>query len=95
MEKENMIPETEQAEVTGGAVVFGNVQMNPQPAAPHSNVYTVNDCIRYQIKSGDTLSGIGAKFGIPYTLLQQINDIPNVNKIWAGQYLWIPKALKK
>ncbi len=43
-----------------------------------SNVY-------YTIKSGDTLSGIAAKFGTTYQKLAQLNGISNPNVIYAGQ----------
>ena len=39
----------------------------------------------YTIKSGDTLSGIAAKYGTTYQKLAQMNGIANPNKIYAGQ----------
>lgn len=43
----------------------------------------------YKIKSGDTLSGIAAKFGTTVNKLAQINNISNPNKIYAGQVIKI------
>lgn len=39
----------------------------------------------YTVKSGDTLSGIAAKYGTTYQQLAKINGISNPNKIYAGQ----------
>lgn len=43
----------------------------------------------YTVKSGDTLSGIAAKYGTTYQHLAQINGISNPNLIYAGQVLKI------
>lgn len=49
--------------------------------APQSQTYTV--------KSGDTLSGIASKFGTSWQRLQQLNGIPDANRIYPGQVLRI------
>lgn len=41
----------------------------------------------YTVKSGDTLSGIAAKYGTTYQRLAQINGISNPNLIHPGQVL--------
>lgn len=41
----------------------------------------------YTVKSGDTLSGIAAKYGTTWQALQQINGIADANKIYPGQVL--------
>ena len=41
----------------------------------------------YTVKSGDTLSGIAANNGTSYQRLQQINGIPDANKIYPGQVI--------
>lgn len=38
----------------------------------------------HTIKSGETLSGIAAKYGTTVAKLQSLNGIKNVNKIYAG-----------
>lgn len=43
----------------------------------------------YTVKSGDTLSGIAAKYGTTYQHLAQINGIPDPNKIYVGQKIKI------
>ncbi len=52
---------------------------NSHPAAEASQTYIV--------KSGDTLSGIAAKYGTTYQKLAQINGIADPNKIYAGQVI--------
>ena len=39
----------------------------------------------YTVKSGDTLSGIAAKYGTTYQKIANLNGIVNPNKIYAGQ----------
>ena len=43
----------------------------------------------YTVQSGDTLSGIAAKYGTTYQRLAQINGIANPNVIYPGQVLKI------
>jgi LysM repeat protein len=44
----------------------------------------------YTVVRGDTLSGIAARFGTTWRALQEINNIPNANKIFPGQVLRLP-----
>ncbi len=44
----------------------------------------------YMVKRGDTLSGIGNKFGISYKKIMQKNKITNTKKLKIGQRLIIP-----
>jgi len=48
------------------------------------------DVQRYQVRSGDTLSGLAEKFNTSMTLLRLINDIHNPKKLYAGQAILIP-----
>lgn len=43
--------------------------------------------VYYTVRSGDTLSGIAAKYGTTYQKLAQMNGIANQNKIYVGQKL--------
>ena len=43
----------------------------------------------YTVKSGDTLSAIASKYGTSWQRLQQINGIPDANRIYAGQVIKI------
>ena len=43
----------------------------------------------YYVKSGDTLSGIAAKYGTTVSSIASKNGISNVNKIYVGQKLVI------
>ncbi len=44
----------------------------------------------YTVKAGDSLSSIAAKYGIPYNMLGEYNQITDLGKIQAGQKLKIP-----
>ena len=50
---------------------------------------TATQAVTYTVKSGDTLSGIAAKYGTTYQHLAAINGIANPNKIYVGQVLKI------
>jgi LysM repeat protein/GH25 family lysozyme M1 (1,4-beta-N-acetylmuramidase) len=54
----------------------------PVPAPPANRTYTV--------RSGDTLSGIGARFGCSWQLLATLNGLKDPNRIYAGQVLKLP-----
>lgn len=41
--------------------------------------------VYYTVRSGDTLSGIAAKYGTTYQKLAKVNGIANTNKIYVGQ----------
>lgn len=56
----------------------------PEPAPFTDNYYIV--------QSGDTLSGIAAKYGTTYTELAEINGISNPNLIYVGQKILLPGA---
>lgn len=43
----------------------------------------------YTVQSGDTLSGIAAKFGTNYQTLASLNGISNPNLIYVGQVLQV------
>ena len=45
---------------------------------------------QYTVRPGDTLSKIGARFGVSYQAIAQANGISNPNLIYAGQTLTIP-----
>lgn len=44
----------------------------------------------YTVKSGDTLSEIGEKFGVSYTKIAKLNHIENPDLIFPGQKFKIP-----
>ena len=45
---------------------------------------------QYTVRSGDTLSAIGARFGVSYQAIASANGIANPNLIYPGQRLTIP-----
>lgn len=49
----------------------------------------------YIVKSGDSLSGIAAKFSTTYQVLAKYNNISNPNIISVGQKIKIPGAISK
>lgn len=44
----------------------------------------------YTVRSGDTLSGIAARYGTTYQALASYNGIPDPNRIYPGQKITIP-----
>ena len=44
----------------------------------------------YIVRYGDTLSSIAWRYGVSAWHIAQVNHIPNMNYIWAGQRLYIP-----
>lgn len=50
---------------------------------------TSGDIKLYTVVSGDTLSGIAAKFGTTTVSIASLNKIPNINLIYVGQVLRI------
>lgn len=67
------------------AIVLGNGQSAVSPVAPAESSADV-----YTVKSGDTLSGIAAKYNTTYQKLAEYNNISNPNKISVGQKIKIP-----
>lgn len=45
----------------------------------------------YQVKRGDTLSGIAMRFGTTCAELKKLNSMMNANKLMSGQWLNMPK----
>lgn len=48
--------------------------------------------IQYVVKSGDTLTAIALKYGVTVQQIATLNQIANVNLIYVGQVLLIPKT---
>lgn len=48
----------------------------------------------HQVRSGDTLSEIGQRYGVPYQEIARVNNIRNPDRIEVGQWLRIPPPQK-
>lgn len=59
----------------------GNIGASTAEAAPPGCFGPVY----YYVKSGDTLSGIAAKYGVTASYLASLNNISDPNKIYVGQ----------
>lgn len=42
------------------------------------------------VKYGETLASISRHYGVPVDSIAAVNGLVNINRIWAGTYLWIP-----
>src|SRR5262249_50649430 len=64
-------------------------QRRAQPAPPsHPSGFDV----KYRVQPGDTLSAIGARFGVQWQTVAQVNHLTNPNALYVGQVLTIPRA---
>lgn len=59
------------------------------PAASASSATSGCPVVYYRVVRGDTLGSIAARYGVSVWQLQQWNNIPNIDKIYAGQVLVI------
>ena len=71
-------------------IYVGQVVHIPGAAAPAPAPAPVGHPSTYTVQRGDTLSGIGARFGVSWQAIAQLNDIANPNVIFPGQVLLIP-----
>ena len=60
------------------------VKAKPAPPPPPSGGFY------YTVKCGDTLGNIGWRYGWGALTLARVNGIPNPDRIYPGQVLWIP-----
>lgn len=69
----------------------GNKTVTKEPEKTKTdNNNTTNDVPQYyEVKAGDTLSGIASKYGTTYQKLAELNNIPNPNLINVGQKIKI------
>ncbi|MHC4644662.1 MAG: L,D-transpeptidase family protein [Planctomycetota bacterium] len=49
-------------------------------------------CESYKVRPGDMFSTIGAKYKVPYGILQEINNIPNAQQLKAGDTIKVIKG---
>lgn len=72
---------------TVGSSNSGTVPTTPIPAPKPVEHVGHPTTGTYTVQSGDTLSGIAAKFGTTYQILAAINGIGDPNHIWPGEVL--------
>jgi len=61
-------------------------------AAPSSGMHDGNCANHHLVRRGETLSGIAAQWGVSVWVVSNANGIGNPNRIYAGQWLCIPRA---
>ena len=66
--------------IPGGTHIGGHFFCGPTYSEYYGNYYVV--C------RGDTLSGIARYYGETLGYMQWHNNIPNANRIYAGQFIW-------
>jgi N-acetylmuramoyl-L-alanine amidase len=59
--------------------------------APGVGLPASEDAVQYTVESGDTLSGIAERFGVPTAAIREANDLGN-DDIFIGQTLTIPRG---
>jgi LysM repeat protein len=78
-----------------GLASFNNIQ-DPNKIYPDQFLYLHIDnahhnvCTPYTVKSGDTLSQIGQRYGVSWQKLAHYNHIPNPDLIYPDQTICIP-----
>lgn len=63
--------------------------LTPQDARVVKSVQAWNGCV-YTVRRGENLYRIGARYGVTYQYLAQLNGIYNPNYVWAGEVLSVP-----
>jgi LysM repeat protein len=62
----------------------------PPPPGPHPKPPPAHGGFWYTVHPGEMLRIIAARYGWGTWYLANVNHIPNPDKIYAGQRLWIP-----
>ena len=47
---------------------------------------------RYTLQSGDTLYGLGRRFGVDHKVLKRVNEISDTTRLQVGAQIWIPNT---
>ena len=66
--------------------------VSPRAAAPGAPTPPPLNEIVYTVESGDTLSGIAQKFGVPMSRIQDRNNLTDIQSLQVGDQLVIPVA---
>lgn len=97
---EAVVPETETpvAEAAPAAQAAPAPKPKPAPAKPAPKPEARREAAHkpapkkrtHTVKSGDTLSAIGAHYGVSWQEIAKVNKIPNPDLIYPGQVFVIP-----
>lgn len=77
-------------QIKNANLIYAGQSLNIPGASDSFQPPANNGGNRYTVRSGDTLSAIGARFGVPYMDIARANNIANPNLIHVGQQLTIP-----
>ncbi|MBL8912418.1 MAG: LysM peptidoglycan-binding domain-containing protein [Archangium sp.] len=77
-------------QIKNANLIYAGQSLNIPGASDGFQPPPSNQGARYQVRPGDTLSAIGARFGVPYMDIARANHISNPNLIHVGQVLTIP-----
>ena len=77
-----------------GAISATGGQSGVSPAPPAKPASWIVTYWRYVVKRGDSLSAIAKRYHTTVSALARVNRIRNVNRIYVGQRLLIPKLIR-
>jgi len=87
VEKQNITISASDGFLNYGATMDTQITVREIPEILPDNT---KDTIYYVVKNGDTLSGLGAKFGVKLATLKYLNDLDNINSIRPGMKMKVP-----
>jgi LysM repeat protein len=71
-------------------LIYAGAQLNLPGSSDSFQPAPSSSGASYTVRPGDTLSAIGARFGVSYQSIARANGLTNPNLIYAGQHLVIP-----
>jgi len=70
--------------------LFSGLLLAVQPAGAVEAAQTCQ--AQHVVRAGETLAGIGRRYGVSWPAIAQANNLANANRIYSGQVLCIPPA---
>jgi LysM repeat protein len=77
-------------QIRNANLIFAGQTLNLPGSADSFQAAPSSSGGQYTVRAGDTLSAIGARFGVSYQAIAAANGIENPNLIYPGQRLTIP-----